>query len=167
MRAATARRTPRQREALMRDIRIGCYGTNGHQILGLAPALKGASIDAVAGVSEAEFDRIAKDHPNLAGSLKHYPDLEALLADDRLAMVSLCSPRRDRQAEETVRALGASKHDSLVKTLRRSECLVCHTTYSVCLVCLGQYIAALKCAESLNLFKMGFVRRSQSWPIPP
>lgn len=94
----------------MREIRIGCYGTNGHQILGLAPALKGASIDAVAGVSEAEFDRITKDHPNLAGSLKHYPDLEALLADDRLAMVSLCSPRRDRQAEETVRALEAGKH---------------------------------------------------------
>ena len=27
-----------------------------------------------------------------------------------LAMVSLCSPRRDRQAEETVRALEAGKH---------------------------------------------------------
>ena len=94
----------------MREIRIGCYGTNGHQILGLAPALKGASIDAIAGVSEAEFARIAKDHPILAGSMKHFPDLETLLADNRLAMVSICSPRRDRQAEETIRALEAGKH---------------------------------------------------------
>ena len=94
----------------MEEIHIGCYGTNGHQILALAPALKDASIDAVAGVSEAGFARITRDHPNLAGSMKYYPDLEALLGDERLAMISLCSPRRDRQAEETIRALGAGKH---------------------------------------------------------
>lgn len=94
----------------MGTIGIGCYGTNGHQILGLAPVLKGASIEAVAGVSETEFARIEKDHPNLAGRMKYRPDLEALLADDRLAMISLCSPRRDRQAEETIRALEAGKH---------------------------------------------------------
>ena len=51
--------------------------------------------------------------------------------------------------------------DSLVKTLRRPECPVYHTTYSVCLVFIGQYIVARKCAESLNLSKMGFIRRSQ------
>ncbi len=36
-----------------------------------------------------------------------------------------------------------AKIDSLVKTLRRSECPVYHTTYSVCLVFVGQYIVAL------------------------
>ena len=60
-------------------------------------------------------------------------------------------------------AVDPQKLDSLVKTLRRPECPVYHTTYSVCLVFIGQYIVARKCAESLNLSKMGFIRRSQDW----
>ena len=54
-----------------------------------------------------------------------------------------------------------NKDDSLVKTLRHSECPVYHTIYSVCVVFVCQYIVALKCAESLNILKMGFMRRSQ------
>ena len=94
----------------MQEILIGCYGTNGHQILGLAPVLKDASICAIAGVSEAEFGKIRQDHPYLSEILEHRPDLESLLADDRLAMISLCSPRRDQQAEDTIRSLEAGKH---------------------------------------------------------
>ena len=94
----------------MPALKIGCYGLNGHQILGLAPELKHAAITAISGVTPAEFEEIRKGHAYFVDTLEWFPDLEALLADAQVDVVSITSPRRDEQADHAVQALEAGKH---------------------------------------------------------
>lgn len=94
----------------MPTLKIGCYGLNGHQILGLAPELKHATITTISGITPTEFEQIKKAHSYLTDTLRWLPDLEAMLADPQIELVSLCSPRRDEQADHTVQALEAGKH---------------------------------------------------------
>lgn len=94
----------------MRQIRIGCYGINGHQILGLASTLNRAGITALSGVTEAECEGLKKQHPHLAETLRWYPSLDVMLSDAHIEMVSLCSPRRDEQADDVIQSLEAGKH---------------------------------------------------------
>lgn len=77
-------------------IRIACYGANGHQIH-RHPDLAGlAEIIGTAGIVDAPG--------------KRYADLEELLADPAVDLVSLCSPRRSDQARDAIRSLRADKH---------------------------------------------------------
>jgi predicted dehydrogenase len=80
------------------EIRIGLYGTNGHQLpLHLPPR---ARVVAVA------------DYPreDLEPGIRAYDDLPALLADPEVDLVSLCSARRIEQADQAIRCLWAGKH---------------------------------------------------------
>ncbi len=90
----------------MPPIRIGLYGTNGHQI-------HNALIDNPLGVcvATAAFDRDRLPEPLRADpGIRHYATLDELLADDEVDLVSLCSPRRRDQAQESIRAMEAGKH---------------------------------------------------------
>ena len=104
----------------MRHIRIGCHGINGHQILGLASTLKHAVLTALSGVTEAACEGLKKQHPNLSETLRWYPDLGAMLSDAHIGMVSLCSPRRDEQADDVIQSLEAGKHVYAEKPLALS-----------------------------------------------
>lgn len=90
----------------MDKLRIGLYGTNGHQI-------QRALVDHPLGVcvATAAFERGALPEPLQADpAIRHYDTLDALLADERVDFVSLCSPRRRDQAREAIRCLEAGKH---------------------------------------------------------
>jgi predicted dehydrogenase len=79
-------------------IRIGLFGTNGHQLrLDLPPR---ARVVAVADYALPE----PKD------DIRVYDTLEELLADPGVDLVSLCSARRVEQADHAIRALRAGKH---------------------------------------------------------
>ena len=90
----------------MNRIRIGLYGTNGHQI-------HNALIDHPLGVcvATAAFERERLPEPLQADAgIRHYASLDELLQDDRVDLVSLCSPRRRDQAKQAIRCMEAGKH---------------------------------------------------------
>jgi predicted dehydrogenase len=68
------------------SVGVGLYGTNGHQI-----------------------DRQLAGNPR-AHLVAASDDLDAMLADDRVQLVSLCSPRRADQAADAIRCLEAGRH---------------------------------------------------------
>ncbi len=78
-------------------IRIGLYGTNGHQ-LPLEPCAR-AKVVAVADYARPVTDEI-----------RVYESLEAMLQDDEIDLISLCSARRIEQAGQAIRCLEAGKH---------------------------------------------------------
>jgi predicted dehydrogenase len=83
--------------------RIALYGTNGHQITNQLVGHPTAELVAVAAFGEAEL-------PNGVGEVARYDSLEALLADDRVELVSLCSPLRSEQAADAIACMKAGKH---------------------------------------------------------
>lgn len=82
------------------SIGIGLYGINGHQLGAVADGL--GRIVAAAGVPS---ERLPTE-PDIA----RHETLDDLLADPRVDLVSLCSPRRRDQAADAIRALRAGKH---------------------------------------------------------
>lgn len=82
----------------MAELKMAFYGTNGHQPTGLALKMPRVSVVAAAGM------------PQAPGEATHYESLAALLADAGADLVSICSPRRDRQHEDIVAALEAGAH---------------------------------------------------------
>jgi len=101
----------------MNKLRIGLYGTNGHQI-------QNALVEhplAVC-VATAAFDRERLPEPLQADpTIRHYATLDEMLADDRVDFVSLCSPRRRDQAAEAIRCLEAGKHAYAEKPCAMTE----------------------------------------------
>jgi predicted dehydrogenase len=79
-------------------LHIGLYGTNGHQLPLDLPVR--ARVVAVA------------DYPTsgLPESVRAYADLDEMLADPDIDLVSLCSARRIDQAGHAIQALRAGKH---------------------------------------------------------
>lgn len=84
----------------MNRLGIGLYGANGHQLTGLPADHPAAAVVAVAGVPPPKGWPEARVHP----------DLDALLADPAVGLVSLCSPRRADQAADAIRCLRAGRH---------------------------------------------------------
>ena len=82
-------------------LRIGLYGANGHQYPLQLPANVRATVIAAAGLPAAK---------TAGHGVTLYPDLEALLADPSVELVSLCSPRRSEQARDAILCLQAGKH---------------------------------------------------------
>jgi predicted dehydrogenase len=84
-------------------IRIGLYGTNGHQL----PLTLGgwARVVAVAGQATGELEMA---DPGQA--IRAYDSLQDLLADPEIDLVSLCSARRIEQADHAIQCLRAGKH---------------------------------------------------------
>ena len=114
----------------MNTINIGLYGTNGHQIHhALVDHPTGRCVATAAFPAESLPEALRED-PNI----RHYETLDAMIQDDRIDMISLCSPRRRDQAEEAIRCLEAGKHvyaekpcalteealDALIATARRT-----------------------------------------------
>ncbi|MEX0746272.1 MAG: Gfo/Idh/MocA family oxidoreductase [Phycisphaeraceae bacterium] len=98
----------------MSRLGVGIVGLNGHQIHHkLADHPRAALVAATDCRSEtfADWPR----PPRL------YPNLDALLADDRVQLVSLCSSRRDGQAEQAIRCLAAGRHVYAEKPCATSE----------------------------------------------
>jgi predicted dehydrogenase len=87
----------------MKKLGIGLYGTNGHQIEKLLAGHPRAQLIAVAAFGDRSI-------PAECGEVPRYATLEELLADARVEMVSLCSPRRADQAADAVKCLSAGRH---------------------------------------------------------
>jgi predicted dehydrogenase len=87
----------------MKKLGIGLYGTNGHQIEKLLATHPRAQLVAVAAFGDRPI-------PAECGGVPRYATLEELLADPRVEMVSLCSPRRADQAADAVKCLLAGRH---------------------------------------------------------
>ena len=77
---------------------VGLYGANGHQIQHLLHDHPHAKL-----IGYAAFD-----NPPAYG--RRYETLEAMLQDDGISLVSLCSPRRAEQAEHAILCMKAGKH---------------------------------------------------------
>lgn len=85
-----------------RTLGVGLYGSNGHQLTAASFAkYPHARLVAVAQLRAS---------PAANSGIKEYPDLEAMLADPAVEVVSLCSPRRADQARDAIRCLQAGKH---------------------------------------------------------
>ena len=96
-----------------RKLGIGLYGSNGHQ-LNAASFAKNPHARLVA------VSRL-RPSPAANSAIKEYPDLEAMLADPAVEIVSLCSPRRADQARDAIRCLEAGKHVYAEKPCARTE----------------------------------------------
>lgn len=83
-------------------MRVALYGSNGHQ---LSPA-KLAEHPHATLVAVAAYSRALPT----GAKVTIHPDLDALLADPTVDLVSLCSPRRGDQARDAIRCLAAGKH---------------------------------------------------------
>jgi predicted dehydrogenase len=87
-------------------INVALYGTNGHQIHDLLANQPGARLVAIAEFPREKLPPALRDD----SGLRVYATLDELLADPRVELVSLCSPRRRDQAGDAIRALRAGKH---------------------------------------------------------
>jgi predicted dehydrogenase len=90
----------------MDKINIGLYGTNGHQIHHTLMDHPTGRCVATAAFPKSALPEPLQDDPEI----RHYETLDDMLRDERVDLVSLCSPRRRDQAEEAIRALEAGKH---------------------------------------------------------
>lgn len=87
-------------------IGIGLYGLNGHQIADLLVNNPRVRLVAICGIDRDHLPESLRAEPDLAMAANR----DELLADPRVDLVSLCSPRRRDQAQDAVRALRAGKH---------------------------------------------------------
>ena len=106
-------------------VRVALYGSNGHQIQN---QLK--DNPAALWVAAAEVDELPE-------GVRRHEDLDSLLADPDVELISFCSPMRSEQGEQVVRALEAGKHvyaekpcamdeavlDRISDAARRSGCI--------------------------------------------
>lgn len=87
-----------------KKIGVGLYGSNGHQIY----------VAKLAKHADAALVAVAALRENVTASVpegvKKYATLEELLADPKVELVSLCSPRRADQARDAIKCLEAGKH---------------------------------------------------------
>jgi predicted dehydrogenase len=80
---------------------VGLYGQNGQQLSAANFAQHpDARLVAVAGITDRA----------VPSGTREYATLEQLIADPRVDIVSLCSPRRADQARDAIRCLEAGKH---------------------------------------------------------
>jgi predicted dehydrogenase len=98
-------------------LNIGIYGANGHQITNLFSGRKNIRLAAAAAFQSESLPESlrGKNAPRL------YRNLNELLADPEIDLVSLCSPRRADQAEDAITSLKAGKHVYAEKPCALSE----------------------------------------------
>ncbi len=102
---------------LNRKIGIGLYGTNAHQVHRRLIDHPNAVLVAV-----AEIARETLPPPLQArADVSFYDTLDELIADPRIDLVSLCSPRRREQAQQACRCFEAGKHVYAEKPCALSE----------------------------------------------
>jgi predicted dehydrogenase len=101
----------------MKTLRVGLYGHNGHQIHSLLAGNPLASIAALSGFDADTTATLKRNHPE---ALVH-PSLEEMIRDERVDLISLCSPRRAEQARDAIACLNAGKHVYAEKPCASSE----------------------------------------------
>ncbi len=87
-------------------LNIGLYGVNGHQIQGELVKNPLARLVAVAEFPREKLPDALKDDPQI----RFHASLADLIADPRVDLIALCSPRRRDQAEHAILALRGGKH---------------------------------------------------------
>lgn len=88
-------------------IGVGLYGNNGgHQVHRELAGHPDAKVVAFAAMRRDELHPEQQADPDIRG----YETLEAMLADSRVQVVSLCSPRRADQADEAIRCMRQGRH---------------------------------------------------------
>ena len=95
---------------IMQKLGIALYGINGHQIVGHLPKLNNVRLIAVSGVSREQFVEISKLNPEIFKGIPYAEHLDELLNNPDIQLISFCSPRRDQQASQAIRAMRAHKH---------------------------------------------------------
>jgi predicted dehydrogenase len=90
----------------MKKIRVGLYGNAGHQVQGRLADNPRADLVAVGAMGLDALPGALRARPDI----QVYADLDALLADPAVDLVSLCSARRRDQAGHAIRCLEAGKH---------------------------------------------------------
>lgn len=118
----------------MSQIGVGLYYNYcGHQIHYLLKNHPRAKIIAVCGMNLEELTDEQRSDPEL----RYYHSLEEMIADDRVKVISLCSPNRRQQPQEAILCMKNGKHvyaekpcamteeeiDLLVKTSEETGCL--------------------------------------------
>jgi predicted dehydrogenase len=88
-------------------IGVGLYGNNGgHQIHDLLVDHPDAKVVAFAAMDKQQLDLVQQSDPDV----RQYETLEEMLEDERILLVSLCSPSRAEQANEAILILRKGKH---------------------------------------------------------
>jgi predicted dehydrogenase len=100
-------------------IKIGLFGTAGHQIQNDLQGHPAAEIVALAGFADAQIPP-----PLKSAGVRVHASLESLLADPEIQLVSLCSPFKDEQGEHIIRCLEAGKHAYAEKPCCLSEAVL-------------------------------------------
>lgn len=94
----------------MKRVKIGCVGTNGHQIIGLLKGVEAAHLVGVAEFSDTHWAEYRKACPEVVAKAERFESLEDLLRKTDCELVSLCSARRDQQAKAILACLAAGRH---------------------------------------------------------
>lgn len=103
---------------MRKKLNVGLYGQRGHQLSRILYDNEFAQISAVCVLSESFTDEIIKNSKN---EIKTYPSLEEMLCDEKIDLISLCSPDRSMQGKETIMCLKAGKHVYAEKPAALSE----------------------------------------------
>jgi predicted dehydrogenase len=83
-----------------KKIGVGLYGSNGHQ-------LRPVDFEKH---PHAELVAVASIRATTPAAVKRHASLDELIADPRVELITLCSPRRADQARDAIRCLEAGKH---------------------------------------------------------
>ena len=97
--------------------KIGIHGSNGHQIQGYLENHAKAELIAVCAFNKENLPDGLKNNQNI----KYYDNLDAMLENAEIELVSLCSPIRAKQVEDTVKCLKSGKHVYAEKPCALSE----------------------------------------------
>ncbi|MCX7805360.1 MAG: Gfo/Idh/MocA family oxidoreductase [Planctomycetota bacterium] len=103
-----------------RVLKVAYYGSNGHQISYAVAKTSHVRLTGVSGIPKESFEKLKSEMPDAYRHAKWFETLEAMLAGAGAEMVSICSPRRDGQHEDIVKALDAGAHVYAEKPLAAS-----------------------------------------------
>jgi predicted dehydrogenase len=94
----------------MKPVPVACVGSNGHQIVGLLKGLVSARLTGVAEMDPVRRKALEDAHPDVLTGVPRFATLAEVLQKTECDLVSLCSARRDRQAEQIMACLEAGRH---------------------------------------------------------
>ena len=91
---------------MKKKLRVGLYGSFGHQIHSKLYDNDDAELVAMAAVGDWFFREVEKH----CGNVILYSSLEEMLEDSSIDLISLCSPNRSEQEKHALMCLKAGKH---------------------------------------------------------
>lgn len=103
---------------MKKKLRIGLYGENGHQIHDKLYSNSNAELTALCNVSSEFISAVEK---GCNRTIKVYCNLDEMLKDETIDLISLCSPQRADQENDAIKCLRAGKHVYAEKPAAFSE----------------------------------------------